>query len=260
VAEAVPPATSAAHVAPDAALADDVSLAPGVVVHEGVSIGARSSVGACTVIHAGTQIGSDCLIEDGVVLGKRPRLRPGSSAGAAPGPEADALRIADGVTICAGAVVYWSARIDSEAVIGDQSQVRERSVIGARSVIGRGSTVDNDVAIGERVLIQTLVYVTAGSSVEDEVFLGPGVTTTNDHTMGRHQPGAPLCGVIFRRACRVGGGVVVAPGVEIGEEAFVAAGAVVIRDVGVREVAMGVPACVVRTVPDEDLIERFRVQ
>jgi acetyltransferase-like isoleucine patch superfamily enzyme len=124
-------------------------------------------------------------------------------------------------------------------------------------VIGRGSAVEFDVRIGERVLIQTGVYVTAGSVVEDDVFLGPGVLTTNDNTMGRHPPGAPLQGPTFRRACRVGGGVVLVPGVEIGAEAFVAAGAVVTRDVGAREVVMGAPARVVRRVPDADLIERW---
>jgi acetyltransferase-like isoleucine patch superfamily enzyme len=89
------------------------------------------------------------------------------------------------------------------------------------------------------------------------VFVGPGVTTTNDDTMGRHPPGVPLAGPRLRRACRVGGGAVLTPGVEIGEEAFVAAGAVVTRDVGDREVVMGVPARVVRRVGDEDLFERF---
>jgi acetyltransferase-like isoleucine patch superfamily enzyme len=112
--------------------------------------------------------------------------------------------------------------------------------------------------VGQRVLIQTAVYLTAGSVVEDDVFLGPGVVTTNDHTMGRHQPGHPLAGPVLRRACRVGGGAVLVPGVEIGEEAFVAAGAVVVRDVGPREVVMGVPARVVRQVPDQDLIERWQ--
>jgi acetyltransferase-like isoleucine patch superfamily enzyme len=63
---------------------------------------------------------------------------------------------------------------------------------------------------------------------------------------------------VFRRACRVGGGAVIVPGVEIGEEAYVAAGAVVTRDVGAREVVMGIPARVVRRVPDEDLLERWR--
>ncbi len=100
--------------------------------------------------------------------------------------------------------------------------------------------------------------MTAGSVVEDDVFIGPGVTTTNDDTMGRHAPSVGLAGPTLRRACRIGGGVVLTPGVEIGEEAFVAAGAVVTRDVGPREVVMGVPARVVRRVSDEDLLERWR--
>jgi acetyltransferase-like isoleucine patch superfamily enzyme len=76
--------------------------------------------------------------------------------------------------------------------------------------------------------------------------------------MGRHRAGDDLRGAVLRRGCRVGGGAVLVPGVEIGEEAFVAAGAVVTHDVGAREVVMGVPARVVRRVPDEDLLERWR--
>jgi acetyltransferase-like isoleucine patch superfamily enzyme len=84
------------------------------------------------------------------------------------------------------------------------------------------------------------------------------VLTTNDDTIGRRPPGQPLTGPVFRRACRVGGGVVLVPGVEVGEEAFVAAGALVTRDVGARQMVMGAPARVVRDVPDEELIERWR--
>jgi len=51
---------------------------------------------------------------------------------------------------------------------------------------------------------------------------------------------------------------VIAPGVEVGEEAYVAAGAVVVADVPPRAVVMGVPARQVREVPDEDLLERWR--
>jgi acetyltransferase-like isoleucine patch superfamily enzyme len=94
--------------------------------------------------------------------------------------------------------------------------------------------------------------------LEEDVFVGPGVTTTNDHTMARHGDESPLRGPVLRRACRVGGGAVLAPGVEIGEEAFVAAGALVTRDVPTRAVVMGVPARVVREVKDADLLERWR--
>ena len=159
--------------------------------------------------------------------------------------------------MCAGAVVVAGASVGAGAVVGDQSHVRERAVIGESSVVGRGSAVDNDVTIGARVRIQTGCYITAFSTIEDDVFVAPGVFTTNDDAMGRHERGAPLHGAVFRRACRVGGGVVLVPGVEVGEEAFVAAGAVVTRDVPARAVVMGVPARQVREVGDEDLLERW---
>jgi len=188
------------------------------------------------------------------VLGKRPRLAPGSSAAG----EVSGLELGKDVKVCSGAVVFASARVQEGSILGDQSYVRERSKIGPGSVIGRGSVVDNDVAVGARVRVQTGVYLTAFTVVEDDVFVGPGATTTNDDTMARHGPEVPLRGATLRRACRVGGGAVLTPGVEIGEEAYVAAGAVVTRDVPARAVVMGVPARVVREVGDEDLLERWR--
>ena len=149
------------------------------------------------------------------------------------------------------------ARVGAAAVIGDQSHVRERALVGEGSVVGRGSAVDNDVTIGAGVRIQTNCYITAFSTIENDVFVGPGTTLTNDDTMSRHGPEYAIRGATLRRACRVGGGVVLCPGVEIGEEAFIAAGSVVIRDVPARAVVMGVPGREVREVPDEDLIERW---
>ena len=73
-------------------------------------------------------------------------------------------------------------------MIGDQAHVRERAAVGEGSVVGRGSAVDNDVTIGARVRIQTGCYITAYSTIEDDVFVAPGVTLTNDDTMGRHGP------------------------------------------------------------------------
>ena len=150
------------------------------------------------------------------------------------------------------------ATIGEGAVVADQAHVRERAQVGERSVIGRGSAVDNDVVVGARVKVQTGCYLTAFSVVEDDVFVAPGVTLTNDNTMGRHGADHELRGATLRRACRVGGGAVLAPGVEVGEEAFVAAGAVVVSDVAPRAVVMGVPARAVREVPTEDLLEARR--
>jgi acetyltransferase-like isoleucine patch superfamily enzyme len=244
--------------AEDVSVGVDVTLGAHVVVHAGASIGDGVYLGSHVVVHEGTVIGDDCVIEDHAVLGKRPRLARGSSAKGAVG----ALELGERVTVCSGAVVFAGASVAAEAILGDQSFVRERSRIGAGSVIGRGSVVDNDVTVGARVKVQTSVYLTAFTTVEDDVFVGPGATTTNDNTMNRHGGGrdseSPLRGATLRRACRVGGGTVLTPGVEVGEEAFVAAGAVVTRDVPARAVAIGVPARVVREVGEEDLLERWR--
>jgi acetyltransferase-like isoleucine patch superfamily enzyme len=76
--------------------------------------------------------------------------------------------------------------------------------------------------------------------------------------MARHDASYDVVGCTLRRACRVGGAAVLVPGVVVGEEAFIAAGAVVTKDVPPRGVVIGVPGRVVRSVPDEDLLERWR--
>jgi len=221
---------------------------------EGVALAQDVSFGAYVVVHEGSAIGDGCAIGDHAVLGKRPQLARHSSARG----EAGQLHLGAGVSVGTAAVVFAGARIADGAILGDQCFVRERSSVGEGSVIGRGSVVDNDVVVGARVRLQSNVYLTAFTTVEDDVFVGPGVVTTNDDTMARHAPGEPLRGALLRRACRIGAAAVLTPGVEVGEEAFVAAGALVTRDVPARAVVMGVPARVVREVRDADLLERWR--
>ena len=230
-------------------------LAPGLVLGEGVQLGENVRFGAHVVVHPGTVIGDGCEIQDGAILGKPPKLARSSSAAGRP---VDGLVLGAGAVVCARAIVFAGASVGPGAILGDQSYVRERATIGERTLVGRGTCVDNDVAVGARVRIQTDVYLTAFSEVEDDVFVGPGACTTNDDTMSRHGPEYTLRGARLRRACRVGGGAVLCPGVEVGEEAFVAAGAVVTHDVPARAVVMGVPARVVREVPDADLVENYR--
>ncbi|MEA2358124.1 MAG: hypothetical protein QOI62_1384 [Solirubrobacteraceae bacterium] len=230
--------------------------APGLVLGDGVQIGAGVLFGANVVVHDGTVIGDGCVVEHGAVLGKVPRLARTSTASRETPPP---LRLGERVTVCVGAILYAGATIGDEAIVGDGAQVRERTAVGARTVVGRASSIDNDVRIGERVKIQTNVYVTAYSVVEDDVFIGPGASTTNDDTMGRHGPEYALRGATIRRAARIGGSAVLVPGVEIGEEAFVAAGAVVTRDVPPRAFMVGVPARQrPRDVGDDELLERWR--
>ena len=120
-------------------------------------------------------------------------------------------------------------------ILGDQACVRERVTIGDDVVVGRGSLVENDTTVGALTKIQAEAYITAYSTLEEHVFIAPCVVTTNDNFMGRTERRHELIkGPTIRRGARVGGGAILCPGIEIGEEAFVGAGAVVTEDVPPR--------------------------
>ena len=228
--------------------------APGLLLGEGVEVPDDAQLGAYVVVHDGTVLGAGCTLQDHAVVGKPLALGPRSTASREqPAP----ATIGAGATVAAGAIVNVGAEIGERAVVGDQAHVRERTRIGTGAVVGRGSQVDNDVSVGAGCRIQSGCYVTANSVLEDEVFLGPGVFTYNDNTMGRHAPDSRIVGPTIRRAARIGGGARILPGIEIGEEAFVATGAVVTRDVPARALVMGVPARKVGDVGDQELIERW---
>ena len=183
------------------------------------------------------------------MVGKAAVLGAASSASREP---AGGAVLEDGAVVCAGAVVFAGARVGAGTIVGDQAHVRERTTIGPGSVVGRGSALGNDARVGARVRIQTNVWLTAYALVEDDVFVGPGVVTTNDDAMARGP--IELRGPTLRRGSRVGGGVVLVPGVEVGADAFVAAGSVVTRDVPAGQVVLGLPARVLRAVPRDELL------
>ena len=194
-------------------------------------------------MHAGARVGAGARFQDGCVVGKPVALGRHSSTWQAAGVVGTS--IGAGTTVGAGAVVVAGASVGARCVVADQAHVRERTEIGEESVVGRGASVENDVRVGARVRMQTGAYVTAWSVVEDDVFIAPGAIFTNDQTAGRRPPDMELRGPTLRRGCRIGGGAVLLPGVEIGADAFVAAGAVVTRNVPPGALVMGVPARVV---------------
>ena len=204
------------------------------------------------IVHEGTVLGEGVRVLEYAVVGKQPVLSARSTAKREPLPPAE---LGDGAVVSTGAVVFAGTTIGARAIVGDQACVRERCTIGDDVVVGRGSLVENDTTVGARTKIQAEAYVTAYSTLEEDVFIAPCVVTTNDNFMGRTEARHELVkGPTIRRGARVGGGAVICPGVEIGEEAFIAAGAVVTKDVPPRMVAMGVPARAVRPVADDELL------
>jgi acetyltransferase-like isoleucine patch superfamily enzyme len=210
------------------------------------------SVAETAVVYPGTVLGEGCVIGDHAVVGKQPALSPRSTASRG---ELPPLELGEGTVVSAGAIVFAGTKIGARVIVGDQACVRERCEIGDDVVVGRGSLVENDTTIGALTKIQANAYVTAYSTLEEEVFIAPGVTTTNDNFMGRtERRHEQRRGPTIRRGARVGGAAVLCPGIEIGEEAYVGAGAVVIRDVPARAVVVGNPARQIREVSSDELL------
>jgi acetyltransferase-like isoleucine patch superfamily enzyme len=203
-------------------------------------------------VYPGTVLGEGVRVLENAVVGKQPSLSPRSTAKRDPLPPTE---IGDGTIVSTGAIVFAGSRIGARVILGDQSCVRERVTVGDDVVLGRGSLVENDTSIGAMTTIQAEAYITAYSTLEEHVFIAPCVVTTNDDFMGRTERRHDLVkGPTIRRGARIGGGAVLCPGVQIGEEAFVGAGAVVTKDVAPRTVVVGNPARELRAVPDDELL------
>jgi acetyltransferase-like isoleucine patch superfamily enzyme len=211
-----------------------------------------TTVAATAVVYPGTELGEDVVIGDYAVVGKQPALGPRSTASR---EELAPLVVGDGARILTAAVVFAGTTLGRGVIVGDQACVRERCLLGDEVVIGRGSLVENDTTIGARTRVQANAYITAYCTLEEDVFVAPCVVTTNDNYMGRTEKRLDLLrGPTIRRGARIGGGAVLLPGIVVGEEAFVGAGAVVLDDVPARAVVVGNPARQIREVPDEELL------
>jgi len=203
-------------------------------------------------VYPGTVLGEGVKVMENAVVGKQPVLSPRSTTKRETVPPTE---IGAGTIVSTGAIVFAGSRIGARVILGDQSCVRERVTIGDDVVLGRGSLVENDTTIGAMTRIQADAYITAYSTLEEHVFVAPCVVTTNDNFMGRTEGRRELMkGPTIRRGARIGGGAVLCPGIEIGEEAFVGAGAVVTKDVPPRVIVVGNPARVLREVPDDELL------
>src|SRR4051812_42870367 len=205
------------------------------------------------IVYEGTVLGENVRVLENAVVGKQPSLAASSTAKREPLPP---TTIGDGTIVSTGAIVFAGSSVGANCIVGDQSCIRERVTMADDCILGRGSLIENDTTVGAGTRIQAEAYVTAYSTLEEDVFIAPCVVTTNDNFMGRTEKRKALMkGPTIRRGARVGGGAILCPGVEIGEEAFVGAGAVVTKDVPPRKVVVGSPARVLRDVNADELRE-----
>jgi len=197
---------------------------------------AQSRISEKAILHGRVTIGERTTVQENVILGSA---------------EDGGLDIGKGSTIRSGTVIYSAVKIGDNFRSGHNVLIRENTRIGDNVLVGTNSVVDGDCQIGSKVSIQTGVYVTRYTAIEDGVFLGPCSVTTNDKYM---KYGAVLKGPVIKRGARIGANSTIMPGITVGEGAIVGAGSVVTGDVPPYKVVMGVPARVVKDVPKEQVV------
>ena len=176
------------------------------------------------------------------------------------------LTIGAGSIVGANAVLYQGSRIGDGVLIGDLASIREGCTIGDDAVLGRGVLVMYDTIVGARTRVIDGAVLTGNMLVEEDVFLGPRVTTINDDGVYLKRFGLEafsVAGPRIRRFALIGAGANLSAGVEVGLGAIVAPSAMVTRDVAPWTVVAGVPARLVREVPAEQrrrILERFGIR
>ena len=244
--------TSVIH--PSARIGEGTTLGEHCVIGENVRIGVGCQLGHHVVIHPDTIVADTVRIDDHASLGKKPMKAANSAT--TKEQELPPLEVGELSIVGTGVVLYRGARIEGKVLMADLCTVRENVVIGRGTIVGRGVTVENFCTVGRFCKLESECYITAYSTLEDRVFVAPGVVTSNDNFVGRTaERFKHFKGVTVRKGARIGAGTVTLPGVVIGEDALVAAGSVVTDDVPARKIVLGTPARVWRDVPVEQLLE-----
>jgi acetyltransferase-like isoleucine patch superfamily enzyme len=182
--------------------------------------------------------GSDCQIQDNCIIGLKYR------------EDCQPAVLGNGARIRAGSILYADVSAGDDFQTGHHVMIREKTRIGDHVVVGTNTVIDGQVTIGSFVKIESNCYIPTHATLGNRVFLGPNVTLTNDRYPLKMRDHYRPEGPIIEDGVTLGGGVVVCPGVRIGEDSFVAAGAVVTKDVPPGSFVKGVPG-VIAALPEK---------
>ena len=158
-------------------------------------------------------------------------------------------RIGENCVLRSGSIIYETADIGNEVETGHNVLIREGSVVGDGTRIGSSAQLDGTVKIGQKVSIQSNVYLPHLTVIEDNVFLAPNVVVTNDP----YPPSQRRIGITVEKNAIIGANAIIVARTRVGENSVVSAGAIVTKDVPPNKVVMGVPARVYATRKEYDL-------
>lgn len=209
-------------------------------------------LGKNVVIYPNSIIGKNVQIHDNSVIGKQPQSSPISTRKV--DRVVPPIEIGDETIIGCSCVLYAGTKIGKGCMIGDLASIRELCRVDDFVIIGRATTVECNTKIGSYTKIQTACHITGDMVIESNVFFGPEVTTMNDRFMGRVNE--EYKGPYIKSGARIGGNATILPGVTIGKDSVIGAGAVVVNDIPDYSVAVGVPARVIKEVPKEQRLSK----
>lgn len=220
-----------------APIPESTKLGNHAVIEKDVTIGENVTIGHHTIILQGTQIGNNVTIGCNCVIGIKPsinkRMRKVSENNSQ-------LVIHSGTRIGHLVSIYSGTQIGKDVFIGDHASIRENVTVGEGTVVGRAAIIELNTKIGKSCTIQTLAYVTGDTTLEDEVFIGPCVSMSNDKYMGAQA--YSLKGPYIKKGAKIGNNASLLPGIIVGTKTIVGAGSVVTKNTEDNVVVAGVPA------------------
>jgi len=221
-------------------IGDNVVIHEYAIIRRGAVIGDNVVIHPFVIIGDGVRIGNDVEVFPSAYIGKPPR---GVGAMTRPMSFTAKVDVGNGCVIGPNAVIYYDVEIGSHTLISDGASIREQSKIGSRCIIGRYVTVNYATLIGNEVKVQDHTWLAGNMRVGDRVFISGGVTTANDNLMGASgYDEDSIVGPTIENGVRIGAGAILLPKVIAGENALIAAGAVVTKDVPAGQSVRGIPA------------------
>jgi acetyltransferase-like isoleucine patch superfamily enzyme len=186
-----------------------------------------------TIAHPDNKIGNNVKSIGDVCIGYPTRSKY-NSEDSYPG-----ATIGDNAILRSGTIIYCDVFLGRGVQTGHNVIIREFTTIGEGTSIGSNTIIEGYCVVGKHTNIQSNVFIPTNCDIGDNVFIGPCCVFTND----KYPPSyGKLIGVVIEDGAKIGANVTVTPGVIIGKGAFIAAGALVTRDVPANMMAIGSPA------------------
>lgn len=212
---------------------DDVTVGHNCIIEDNVRIGSNTYIDNNTIIRSGVTIGENSFIGSNCIIGeylmdfcldRKVHNHP--------------LLIGNKALIRSGSIIYADSKMGDNFQTGHQVTIREKTEIGDHVSIGTLSDIQGDCKIGNYTRLHSNVHIGQHSVLDDFVWIFPYVILTNDPT----PPSNNFIGVHVHSFAIIATGSIIMPGIDIGQDCLIGAGAIVTKSVAPYSVALGNPA------------------